>query len=226
MNGIPCQLDDKQDIVFGNPLEICEDLDIPGDSWLPVELTAFHAFTTEEGVDLMWSTASETELDAWEIERCLTGSNNFAVLAHLHAQNSAIGGNYTYYDRLGVNGSTYDYRLVDISMDGTRTVHDAIESASYGSFDAGRVTEYELTDAYPNPFNPSTTIRYSLPENGLVSIIVYDVSGREVATLVNSQHDAGRYSVTFNGANLSSGTYFYRMTAADFSMTKRIMLLK
>ncbi|MBU1637046.1 T9SS type A sorting domain-containing protein [bacterium] len=226
MNGIPCDLDDKQDIVFGDPIEICEELPIPGDTWLPVELTAFHAFSSEEGVDLVWTTASEIELDYWEIERCNSGTDDFTVLARLQAHNSLTGSSYTYFDRLGIVGRVYDYRLVDVGMDGTRTVHESVESASYGNIAAGRITEYELDDAYPNPFNPSTTIRYSIPEDGLVNITVYDVSGREVAQIVNTFHEAGRYAVNFNGANLSSGTYFYRMTSSEFSMTKRIMLLK
>lgn len=226
LEGIPCELDDKQDIVFGDPVEICEELRVPGDQWLPVELTAFSAVGATAGVDIFWTTASEINLDYWEIERANNGSDNFMVLTRIEAHNSLTGSHYSYLDRQGVVGRTYDYRLVDVGLDGTRTVHAAIESASYGSLGSGNVTEFELGDAYPNPFNPSTTIQYSVPTEGMVNITVYDINGREVAQIVNSLHEAGRYAIDFNGANLSSGTYFYRMTASEFSMTKRIMLLK
>ena len=88
------------------------------------------------------------------------------------------------------------------------------------------MTAYELADAYPNPFNPTTTIRYAVPDAGLVKITVYDINGREIVELVNGYVTEGYHSVKFEGANLASGTYFYRMTATDFSMTKRFMLLK
>jgi hypothetical protein len=225
-DGIPCTLTDKQLLVLGDPVMICDSLDIPGDQWLPVELTAFDAYNSNEGVDLVWTTASEIDIDRWEIERTLTGTGEFTVLARIQASNSLAGSNYTYHDRLGVNGRTYDYRLVDVGMDGTRTTHETVATAAYGSFGSGSVTEYELGEAYPNPFNPSATIRYSIPDAGLVKITVYDVNGREVAQLVNNFHEAGRYAVKFDGSNLSSGTYFYRMTSAEFSITKRMMLLK
>ncbi|MDP6936865.1 MAG: T9SS type A sorting domain-containing protein, partial [Candidatus Marinimicrobia bacterium] len=74
-------------------------------------------------------------------------------------------------------------------------------------------TEFALLPAYPNPFNPVTTLNYALPVDSEVSIIVYNLQGREVKTLVNTKMDAGYYSVTFDGKNLSSGMYFVKMLA-------------
>jgi hypothetical protein len=85
---------------------------------------------------------------------------------------------------------------------------------------------YELYQNYPNPFNPSTVINYSIPKTSLVTIKVYDILGKEVATLVNEEKSAGNYSVQFNGGNLSSGIYFYRMHAGSFTETKKLILLK
>ncbi len=87
-------------------------------------------------------------------------------------------------------------------------------------------TSYSITQNYPNPFNPITTIRYSLPNDGLVQIRVYDLSGKEVVNLVNENKVAGNYEVKFNGANLSSGIYFYRINAGEFVQTKRMVLVK
>ncbi|HVO75508.1 MAG TPA: T9SS type A sorting domain-containing protein, partial [Ignavibacteriaceae bacterium] len=79
---------------------------------------------------------------------------------------------------------------------------------------------------YPNPFNPVTTINYSLPNNEKVVIKVYDILGREIAELVNEVKTAGRYSVKFDGAELSSGIYFYSITAGDYRQVKKIVLTK
>ena len=86
--------------------------------------------------------------------------------------------------------------------------------------------EYKLFDNYPNPFNPSTTIRYELPKNGFVTIKVYDILGREVATLVNENKTAGEYSVMFNAKNLSSGVYIYQLKAGNFISNKKLLLMK
>lgn len=85
---------------------------------------------------------------------------------------------------------------------------------------------YKLEQNYPNPFNPTTTISFSIPKNGLVSLKVYDVLGKEVATLVNTQLNSGQYNVNLNAANLSSGIYFYTLKAGDFVETKKMMLVK
>lgn len=93
-----------------------------------------------------------------------------------------------------------------------------IESISPGS--------YELAQNYPNPFNPITTISYSLPKDGLVKLRVFDITGREIATLVNESKVAGSYQVNFNGSNLSSGVYFYKIDVGSFSEVKRMVLVK
>ncbi|MFA6598842.1 MAG: choice-of-anchor J domain-containing protein, partial [Ignavibacteriaceae bacterium] len=87
-------------------------------------------------------------------------------------------------------------------------------------------TEYVLTQNYPNPFNPTTKISYSIPSNSNVTIKIFDALGRIVATLVNEEKTAGKYTVEFNGSNLSSGVYFYRLKAENFVDTKKLMLLK
>jgi aminopeptidase N len=87
-------------------------------------------------------------------------------------------------------------------------------------------SEYTLEQNYPNPFNPATTINYQLPQKDFVTIKVFNVLGKEIATLVNEEKDAGEHSITFNAENLNSGVYFYSMKAGNYSSTRKMILLK
>jgi hypothetical protein len=88
------------------------------------------------------------------------------------------------------------------------------------------VTGYSLGSNYPNPFNPSTTINYSLPAETYVSIKVYDITGKEITTLVSELQTAGEYQITFDGKNLASGVYLLRISAGKFNSTIKMNLLK
>jgi len=92
-------------------------------------------------------------------------------------------------------------------------------------FGNGIPTEYNLIQNFPNPFNPSTTIYYALPEVGSVELVIYDVLGNEVMKYSENQ-EAGYHTFEFDGANLPSGIYFYRMQAGTFVETKKMILLK
>jgi hypothetical protein len=85
---------------------------------------------------------------------------------------------------------------------------------------------YKLSQNYPNPFNPSTKITFSIPEEGLVSLKVFNILGEEVATLLNQEMKTGVYEFDFNASNLSSGIYFYTIKANSFTSTKKMMLIK
>jgi len=98
-------------------------------------------------------------------------------------------------------------------------------AARAGGMDAVPAS-YALMQNYPNPFNPLTTIVYEVPEPGHVRIAVYDSAGEEVAVLVDGVMAAGRKSVDFNGFNLASGVYFYRLQAGSFVQTRQLLLLK
>jgi phosphatidylserine/phosphatidylglycerophosphate/cardiolipin synthase-like enzyme len=85
---------------------------------------------------------------------------------------------------------------------------------------------YLLYQNYPNPFNPATTIRFQIPFRQRIELKVYDILGREVATLINEEKLAGVYEVTFNASNLASGVYFYQLKTKDFMESKKLLLLK
>ncbi len=87
-------------------------------------------------------------------------------------------------------------------------------------------TAFDLSQNYPNPFNPSTNIKFAVPVSGMVKLVVYDVTGREAGILLSEQMNAGTYSVNFDASQLSSGIYFYTLTAGDFTQTKKMMLIK
>jgi hypothetical protein len=86
--------------------------------------------------------------------------------------------------------------------------------------------KYSLSQNYPNPFNPETKIDFTIPKNGFVSIKIYDITGKEIYTLVSSNMNKGSYSVDFNASNISTGIYFYKITSGSFTDTKKMILIK
>jgi hypothetical protein len=88
------------------------------------------------------------------------------------------------------------------------------------------INEYKLYENYPNPFNPTTKIKFDVVKSGTVRIMVYDITGREIQTLVNERLQPGTYETTFDGSQLTSGVYFYRMVTDGYSETKRMILVK
>jgi hypothetical protein len=86
--------------------------------------------------------------------------------------------------------------------------------------------DYKLSQNYPNPFNPVTKINFEVPKQGLVTLKVYDIMGREITTLVNEVKSPGSYNVDFDASRLSSGTYFYKLSAGNFIETKKMLLIK
>ena len=109
-----------------------------------------------------------------------------------------------------------------VSKDGN--LGDVITSVK--SIDDIIIKDYSLSQNYPNPFNPTTTISYSINEKGFVQLKVYDVLGKEIATLVKEEKSAGNYSVKFNGNNLPSGVYFYALRVNNFVQNRKMVLLR
>ena len=85
---------------------------------------------------------------------------------------------------------------------------------------------FELEQNFPNPFNPTTSIRYSVPQSSHVALTIFDILGREIRTLINEVQSPGHYTVTFDGRDLASGVYFYRLTSGSFSATKKFVMVK
>ena len=107
-----------------------------------------------------------------------------------------------------------------------KTETDGIAVRGNNEITTSLPTEFSLSQNYPNPFNPSTVINYELPSSNFVTLKIYDLVGKEVATLMNEKLDAGRYTATFNGSNLASGMYFYKISAGNFTFVKKMVLIK
>ncbi len=135
-------------------------------------------------------------------------------------------GRITLYNALTLDSLTQFNLTPGAPYTGIVAFNGQFEFSNVIEVDAGVPKQFALDQNYPNPFNPTTMIRYELPVASTVSLKVYDVLGREVATLVNERQEAGAYSVTFNANTLSSGVYFYRLQAGNFVATKKMMLVK
>jgi hypothetical protein len=196
------------------------------DGQLPVELTSFTAVAGNGLVSLRWNTASETDNSHFTIYRRTSTDSHFSSLVNIPGNGTTSQPHdYTYVDHSVTNGVTYEYQLADVDINGAETVHDIIVSATPES-GATIPTEYGLYQNYPNPFNPSTHIRFDIKEAGHVTLKVYDLLGREVATLVNGDVPAGSHSITWNASKLASGIYLYQLKAGDFTATKKLVLMK
>jgi len=188
---------------------------------LPVELVSFTALREEDKVNLNWSTSTETNNKGFELLRfAQNDSNDWQKIGFVQGYGTTTElKHYSFIDD-NLNAGVYSYRLKQIDYDGTFSYSDIIEVDFTG------VVEFTLEQNYPNPFNPSTTIRYSLPSEGDIELTVFDVFGSEIETLVNQQQPAGSYSIDFDASHLSSGIYFYQLSAGSFSQTKKLILLK
>jgi hypothetical protein len=111
----------------------------------------------------------------------------------------------------------------DLYIDST-CVNDNMVGISHNGTGVPKI--YSLSQNYPNPFNPSTQISFGLPKSGNVKLVVYDILGREVKTLVNDFRNAGTYNISFDASSLASGIYFYSIKANDFTQTKKMLLVK
>lgn len=191
------------------------------DNPLPVELTNFTAVINNRDVNLNWKTTTETNNSGFEIERKIS-EGSWSKIGFVQGRgNSNHENSYSYSDR-NLSKGTYNYRLKQIDFNGAYKYYNLV-----GNVSVGVPEKFELSQNYPNPFNPTTKINFSLPKDAKVTLTVFDISGREISRLLNSEFRAADYySVDFNGANLASGVYFYRIEAGTFIQTKKMMLVK
>jgi hypothetical protein len=186
---------------------------------IPVELTAFNVNVNKNEVILDWTTATELNNLGFEIQR-KSVNGNFESLGFVSGKGTTTEvNNYTFTDK-SVDAGNYSYRLMQKDFDGTFAYSQEVE------VEVSLPLEYSLEQNFPNPFNPTTTIRYAIPEDNFVSIKLYDVLGNEVITLVNEQQQAGRYEMLFNASSIASGVYYYQITSGNFNQTRKLVLMK
>ena len=190
---------------------------------VPVELASFTYSVTNNNVTLTWQTATETNNQGFQIERRKTQderSGEWINIGFLNGSGTTTEPqSYSFVDE-NLSAGKYQYRLKQIDFDGTYEYSNTIE------VEINSPTKFSLEQNYPNPFNPSTSIQYAISSRQFVTLKVYDVLGKEVATLVNKEKPAGMYNVQFTMSNLSSGVYYYELRARDFVETKKMVLMK
>jgi hypothetical protein len=189
---------------------------------LPVELISFNASVKENSVKLTWATATESNNQGFEIERSINIRSGFVRIGYVKGNGTSSDlHSYKFTDKNVKSSATYYYRLKQTNFDGTFEYSKVINIAS------GVIQKFELAQNFPNPFNPSTIISFNLPEKASVSLKIYNILGEEVATLLNETKGPGSYKITFSGANLASGIYFYKLTTnTGIAAVKKMTLLK
>jgi hypothetical protein len=118
-------------------------------------------------------------------------------------------------------GTPYGYSIYEFQVHGS-----SVTGVESGRNADGLPSEYSLSEAYPNPFNPTTAISYQLSAVSDVKLVVYDLLGREVATLVNERKAPGKYEATFDASRLASGVYIYRLSAGPFVESRKLVFMK
>ncbi|MFO7526455.1 MAG: M12 family metallo-peptidase [Ignavibacteriaceae bacterium] len=195
---------------------------------IPVELVSFTAEKSVNGITLKWKTASETNNSGFSIEKSFD-ENNFEAVAFIEGKGTTTDPNqYTFTDYQLSVGTIY-YRLKQIDYDGTYEYSNVI------NVDVATPTTFILNQNHPNPFNPSTKFTFELPVDASVKLIIYNTIGQQVAEVVNTELNAGRHEYEFSSSNvgieLSSGIYYYKLSAVgnngtDFHSTKKMILIK
>ena len=212
---------------------------IKTDNIIPVEMLSFTSELSGNDVKLFWSTVTETNNQGFEMERSqmskVKGLIDWERIGFVEGRGTTTEvHNYSFIDE-SLEPGNYNYRLKQIDFNGTfeySNIIDVIVDAPI---------KFSLEQNFPNPFNPTTKIKFSIPSVTLrqaqsditVTLKVFDVLGNEVATLVDEYKPAGTYNVEFNTAshsgevrNLPSGVYFYQLKAGIFIETKKMLLLK
>ena len=187
---------------------------------LPVELTSFSATTIGTTVKLSWNTATEINNYGFEILRQAQDDKNWEKIGFVNGNgNSNSPKNYSFVDD-NVSAGKYSYRLKQIDNDGQYEYSKTIE------VDMNGIKKFELSQNYPNPFNPSTTIKFNLPEAGMVKLTLYNILGQEIRWLVNEFKESGTHTINFDASELNSGMYIYKIESGAFTQTRKMTLVK
>ncbi len=196
------------------------------DAPLPVSLESFTFNVNSNNVNLKWATSEEINNAGFEIYRINDGEdlNNHALwtkIGYVTGKGNKSGiTQYSYNDKK-LHSGKYHYKLKQIDYNGDFSYYSLLWIVNITAPE-----KFEMHQNYPNPFNPVTAIDYNVPANGRVTLKIYDMSGKEVSTLVDREQAAGYYSVNFDASKLSSGNYIYRLESNNKSIVKILTLVK
>jgi lysophospholipase L1-like esterase len=190
-----------------------------------VELSIFKgAVVPYKGVVLDWKTSSESYNLGFDVWRSISQGGKYARINQAIIS-SREDGIYSFTDSSAVAGRKYYYKLDDISSGGVRTSHGPV------MVETSLPQQFQLLQNYPNPFNPQTRIRFQLPKAATIRISIYNVLGQEVRRLIDRQMEPGYHEVQWDGRNetgmqVGSGVFYYRIEAAEFRDTKKMVMLR
>lgn len=197
---------------------------------LPVSIISFTSAAAQRNVTLSWITEWELNNSGFDVERTAviqSGVEEWKKVAFINGNgttNTQVSYSYTHTKLLK---GEYKYRLKQIDYNGNFEYYSLAEIVTIAPPD-----KFSMGQNYPNPSNPKSKIDYEIPFNAMVNIVVFNMLGEEVANLVNEQKEAGYYTAEFNGSNLASGVYFYRLNVKDisssvsFNKTMKMILVK
>lgn len=195
----------------------------------PAELASFDGAMQSDRVVLNWSTVSQTNNAGWRVMRSVDGETFEAVGNFVQGAGTADAlMNYSFEDKNLPGVEKVFYRLEQVDLDGSISQSNVIEVLLGARMPLP--TEFAV-NVYPNPFNPSTTISYELPESAPVSVVIYDVLGQQVRHLISQFNSAGRYSVQWDardnqGRGVASGVYIAKVDAGTTTLSQKMLLLK
>jgi cytochrome c peroxidase len=194
---------------------------------VPVELTSFTASISNGMINLNWNTATELNNRGFEVQR-KSSIYDYITVAFINGNGTSTQpNNYSWSEKL--QSGKYSYRLKQVDYNGKFEYSQKVEVTVIPNV-------FSLEQNFPNPFNPSTKINYTLPFDSKVTLEIYNITGKKIGQLVNEEQSAGYYSVDFNSSSFNkrfvSGVYFYRINATNkidgtnFSLIKKMILLK
>jgi hypothetical protein len=192
---------------------------------IPVELISFTAKVSNLNATLTWKTATEVNNYGFEIEKRTVSSqlssvNSWVKIGFVRGNGTSNSPKEYSYTDASVASGAYAYRLKQIDNCG------AFKYSQEAEVTVVVPKVFALSQNYPNPFNPSTMISFDLPTKSFVSLKIFDLLGREVATIVSEEMSTGSHVKQWNAENCPSGVYFYRLQAGSLTETKRMILMK
>jgi hypothetical protein len=195
------------------------------DAPMPVELMNFLSSVNNNNIQLNWTTNKEINNKGFYIERAIKSDVlQWSQVTFLEGKNGSNINQYTYTDKKLETGK-YNYRLKQCDYNGNYEYYNLSNDV-----EVSIPKKFEVSQNYPNPFNPLTNIDFQLPYDSKVSLIIFDIVGREIIRLINQECKAGYYIKSFDASNISSGMYFYRLIADSpenkFIITKKMIVVK
>lgn len=192
---------------------------------LPVTMSYFNSSVDGNTIILKWGTDSEINNSGFRIERSNSANSTWYDIGFIQGNGTVDEEkHYIFYDNKLIKGE-YKYRLKQFDYNGNYEYHSLPNEVTIGA-----PGKFEISQNYPNPSNPQSKIDFHLPFDAQVTLKVYDITGKEAAVLVNGFLESDYHSAEFDGSNLSSGVYFYRITAVGigqkFSKTLKMILVK